>query len=110
MDTERQREETSPAVAETPKRGEEIRARWAWTEPAVWTDAMLAALENGVKGGRWYSLIDKVWKEANLVAAWKRVESNKGASGVDGQTVHGFGKNAQRELEHIRQLLQSEQY
>jgi hypothetical protein len=27
---------------------------------------MLAALERGVKGGKWYSLIDKVWNIANL--------------------------------------------
>ena len=31
----------------------EIRARWAWMEPCVWTERMLTALENGVKGGRW---------------------------------------------------------
>lgn len=110
MDTERQQEIKSPAVAEKPKQGEDIRARWAWVEPAVWTDAMLAALENGVKGGKWYSLNDKVWKEGNLWAAWKRVESNKGASGVDGKTVCGFRKNAQRELEYIQKLLQSETY
>lgn len=110
MDTERQQETKSPVVAETPKQGEDIRARWAWVEPAVWTDAMLAALENGVKGGKWYSLNDKVWKESNLLAAWKRVESNKGASGVDGKTVHWFRKNAQRELAYIQKLLQSETY
>lgn len=110
MDTERQQETKSPAVAQKPKQGEEIRARWAWVEPAVWTDAMLAALENGVKGGKWYSLSDKVWKEGNLWAAWKRVESNKGASGVDGKTVRWFKKNAQRELEYIQKRLQSETY
>jgi hypothetical protein len=31
----------------------ETRSRWAWVEPAVWTDRMLAALETGVKGGLW---------------------------------------------------------
>jgi len=39
------------------KQASEIRARWAWTEPAVWTDRMLSALEEGVKGGVWFSLI-----------------------------------------------------
>ena len=29
----------------------EVRARWAWTEPAVWTNRMLTALEHGVQGG-----------------------------------------------------------
>ena len=32
--------------------------RWSWTESTVWTDRMLTALENGVKGGKWFSLID----------------------------------------------------
>lgn len=110
MDTERQQETKSPVVAEKPKQGEDIRARWAWVESAVWTEAMLAALENGVKGGKWYSLKDKVWKEGNLKAAWRRVESNKGASGVDGKTVQWFRNNAERELEHIQERLQSEIY
>jgi hypothetical protein len=34
---------------------------------------MLTALETGVKGGRWFSLMDKVYAPANLAAAWKRV-------------------------------------
>jgi RNA-directed DNA polymerase len=29
-------------------------------EDAVWTERMVSALVNGVKGGRWYSLMDKV--------------------------------------------------
>ena len=29
------------------------RERWGWVEPTVWTDRMLAALEKGVKGGKW---------------------------------------------------------
>jgi len=39
--------------------------KWDWTEPLVWTKRMLAALESGVKGGKWYSLIDKLrWPNA----------------------------------------------
>ena len=33
---------------------------WSWVEDAVWTERMVSALVNGVKGGRWYSLMDKV--------------------------------------------------
>lgn len=36
------------------------RERWLWAETSVWTDRMLAALEYGVKGDVWFSLIDKV--------------------------------------------------
>ena len=38
----------------------EIQDRWLWVEPSVWTTRMLTALEQGVKGGVWFSLIDKV--------------------------------------------------
>ena len=66
--------ETTPsAVAATSTQGGDVRARWAWTEPTVWTERMLTALEQGVKGGKWYSLIDKVWRPANLEAAWRTV-------------------------------------
>ena len=54
-DTER---EPQPAtVTERSKQAGDIQARWAWVEPAVWTERMLTALEEGVKGGVWFSLI-----------------------------------------------------
>ncbi len=31
---------------------------WGWVEPTVWTERMLTALDNGVKGGKWFSLIE----------------------------------------------------
>ena len=65
----------------------DIRARWAWVEPSVWTDRMLTALEAGVKGGRWFSLVDKVYALPTLRAAFARVKANQGAAGVDHQTV-----------------------
>jgi RNA-directed DNA polymerase len=89
------------AVAVTPTQDGDIRARWGWVEPTVWTDRMLTALETGVKGGQWFSLIDKMWSEKALDAAWERVRANAGSSGVDGQTVHRF---AARAAEHVRRL------
>ena len=46
------------AVAGKPKQAGEahIRERWGWAEPSVWTERMLTALEEGVKGGKWFSL------------------------------------------------------
>ena len=40
---------------------------------------------------KWYSLIDKVWRLDNLREAYKKVRSNKGAPGIDGETVAEFG-------------------
>jgi RNA-directed DNA polymerase len=76
------------------KQGGEVRARWAWTEGAVWSDRMLEALEKGVKGNQWFSLIDKVYSEKNLWAAWLKVQSNAGGCGVDGITVGRFAKDS----------------
>jgi RNA-directed DNA polymerase len=62
---------------------------------------MLAALENGVKGGKWFSLIDKVWSEKVLMAAWARVKTNAGSQGVDGMTVHRFGQRLEEEIRRL---------
>jgi RNA-directed DNA polymerase len=42
-------------------------------EASIWTERMLAALENGVKGGKWFSLIDKVSRLRTLEIAWQKV-------------------------------------
>jgi RNA-directed DNA polymerase len=45
----------------------------------IWTEAMLAALQRGVKGGKWHSLIDKVSRLETLTLGWAQVERNAGA-------------------------------
>ena len=69
-------------VPETAKREAEACSpvRWKWVEALVWTERMLAALGNGVKGGKWYSLIDKVYNPKTLKAAWRKVASHRGAA------------------------------
>jgi len=54
-------EETLSAVTseKESKQGKEaLRARWAWVEHGVWTDSMLRTLEEGIRGGKWFALID----------------------------------------------------
>jgi RNA-directed DNA polymerase len=79
----------------------EVRARWAWAEPAVWTERMLTALEAGVKGGVWFSLIDKVYAMRTLEAAFAAVKKNRGAAGVDHQTIEMFEATLGRNLERM---------
>lgn len=67
--------QAASAVRQTAKREADTPAGWEWVEAAVWTGPMLAALELGVKGGRWYSLMDKVAALRTLQAAWKRVQA-----------------------------------
>ena len=82
--------ETRPTPVLKAKQVGEVPARWAWTEPAVWTERMLTALEEGVKGGIWFSLIDKVYKPRNLRAAFAKVKANQGAAGIDAETIERF--------------------
>ena len=77
-----------------------VRARWAWTAPEVWTERMLTALEQGVRGGRWHTLIDKVYALPTLRAAFARVKANRGAAGVDHVTVAMFEARLDANLAH----------
>lgn len=88
----------------------DVRARWGWAEASVWTDRMLTALEQGVKGGVWFSLVDKVYAEANLEASYRKVARNRGAAGVDHETVDDFGKRKEQRLEEIRRQLKDGTY
>ena len=104
------KQENPPPVPATDKQGGEVRARWAWTEAAVWTEPMLTSLERGVKGGKWFSLIDKVWNARSLEAAWRKVLRNRGAAGVDRQSVAQFKRHAAEELDRLHRQLQEESY
>ena len=83
---------------------------WSWVEAAVWTERMVSALVNGVKGGRWYSLIDKVCAPATLQAAWTKVRANRGAAGVDGQSVERFALQAELYLSELARALREGSY
>jgi RNA-directed DNA polymerase len=71
---------------------------------------MVSALENGVKGGRWYSLIDKVHAPATLAAAWEQVRANAGAAGVDGQSVERFEQAEQVYLAELATAVREGSY
>jgi RNA-directed DNA polymerase len=71
---------------------------------------MVSALVNGVKGGRWYSLMDKVFALATLEAAWERVWANEGAAGVDGQSIERFEAHAQAYLAELATALRDGSY
>jgi RNA-directed DNA polymerase len=81
-----------------------------WAEASIWTDRMVSALGNGVRGGKWFSLIDKVVRPSTLDIAWQRVARNKGAAGVDGQSVERFSVQAERYLLELQTNLANGTY
>jgi RNA-directed DNA polymerase len=71
---------------------------------------MLTALETGVKGGKWFSLMDKVNRQANLRAAFAEVKANGGAAGVDHQAVEMWERHWEQNLEKLARSLQDGSY
>src|SRR5215470_12309509 len=96
--------QTASTVPARATQGAEARKDWSWVEALVWTERMVSALENGVKGGRWYSLMDKVFAPDTLEAAWDRVLGNRGSAGVDGQSVDRF---AARSGDYLAELCEA---
>jgi RNA-directed DNA polymerase len=79
-------------------------------EASIWTERMLAALDNGVKGGKWFSLIDKVTRLQTLTIAWHKVAANQGSAGVDGQSIERFRNKASTYLSELSESLKSGTY
>ncbi len=90
--------------------GEASPKEWEWVERQVWTERMLEALEKGVKGGVWFSLIDKVQRPSTLYAAWAGVERNGGSAGSDHQSIEAFEKDLAGEIERLSEELRTGTY
>lgn len=94
--------------------GKQLKAerhkRWEWAEASVWTDGMLTALENGVKGGKWFSLIDKVFNPNNIDSAWQAVLKNKGAAGIDRITTERYRSQQTKYLEELSIAIKNDTY
>ena len=92
----------------TPKR--ETPGIPEWAQPHVWTERMLTTLLTGVRGGKWHTLIDKVYSLDTLHFAARRVVYKKGAAGVDHQTVDEFSENDREELLRLQERLRTDTY
>jgi RNA-directed DNA polymerase len=100
-------------VPEGAKRGREAsswQGRYG-AKPWIWTDRMLTALEKGVKGGRWYSLMDKVYAPTTLwmAAEWVTRDERK-AAGVDHVKPRQFARRLSREIEKLSEQLRGGRY
>ena len=107
---DRAKEQQPSAVPETAQQGGEIRARWAWVAPEVWTERMLATLETGIEGGKWFRLIDKVWSTKNLARALQKVIAQGGSAGIDHQSVAAVKEHQEQTIQKLEQELRAGEY
>ena len=59
---------------------------------------------------KYYSLIDKIYNKNNILDAFKLVKKNKGAPGIDGETVLDFEKLLEEKINEIHCELKSGKY
>ena len=71
---------------------------------------MLSALDNGVEGGKWFSLIDKAMALKTLEAAWQKVRVDEGAAGVDGLSIGRFAAKTDLYLSELTTALREGTY
>ena len=94
----------------TKQPGEALSVKWDWAEHSIWTERMLEALVEGVKGGVWFSLIDKVFRPRTLCAAWATVKRNGGSAGTDHQSIKDFERDLAGEIERLAEELRTGNY
>ena len=103
-------DEEQPAQVPLAQQAGAIPERWLWVKRSAWTMRMLTTLEQGIKGGKWFRLIDKVNSEKNLLAAFTQVAAKDGASGVDHMTVEEFEERLPERISAIEAEIRLRSY
>ncbi len=80
------------------------------SEPSIWTERMLSALDQGVKGGKWFSLSDKAFSVRTLEASFRKVKASGGAAGVDHVTIVRYEESLAGELPLLSKSLMDGTY
>ena len=57
-----------------------------------------------------FKLRQKFFSLDNLDTAWKKVASNKGCAGVDGETLEKFAYRKEQNLKNLQELLKKGDY
>jgi group II intron reverse transcriptase/maturase len=70
----------------------------------------LANWLNPTGAGKFHSLVDKVYKVKNVELAWRRVKANRGAGGIDGQSLEEFEANLKTNLKRLHNELKNDTY
>lgn len=110
-------QETVSTVSEMTKQGTDIQdlnvqiaLLKSWIKAKAWTNRMLVALVNGVKGNKWYTLYDKIANRDTLIHAWELVKKNRGAAGVDKISIEKFDRHWAKYLREIMDQLEAGTY
>ena len=67
-------------------------------------------LENKVRGGKWHTLIDKVYSPSNLYTAACKVTEKTKAAGVDGQSCEAFAEHLFVETRKLSEEIRTQSY
>jgi RNA-directed DNA polymerase len=102
--------ESKPAIVPWAQQAGASHALWRCAKPCVWTVRMLTTLISGVKGDKWFRLIDKVFSERNLLAAFQQVARNGKAAGVDHVTAVEFERHLPETIRELSESLRSGSY
>ncbi len=57
-----------------------------------------------------HSLVDKIYKRKNLELAWEKVRRNRGAGGIDGQSLVEFEEQLDEQLDRLHEELKGDAY
>jgi len=71
---------------------------------------MLATLDKGVTGGKWYSLIDKLYPVATRHVAFAAVAANDGVAGVDHVSIEQYAAKLDANLARLSDALRTGTY
>jgi len=102
--------EDQPATVPKAQQAGDAQRSWTSAEPCVWTVRMLTTLIEGVEGGKWFRLFDKVFAQRNLLAAYQQVASKRGAAGVDRITVATFGQQLPENIGQLSDALRADTF
>ncbi|PTV99289.1 group II intron reverse transcriptase/maturase [Halanaerobium saccharolyticum] len=67
-------------------------------------------LKNKERKLKWHSIYGQILNEKRLKEAWQKVKANKGAGGIDGETLESFGKQSEKKLEKMLDKLKEKEY
>ncbi len=79
-------------------------------KPRSYRPRRLADWLNPMSARKVHSLVDKVYKRKNLEMAWEKVRQNRGAGGVDGQSIEAFEEMLDEQLDRLHAELKEDTY